>query len=92
MDEATSSIDEKTDYFIQNMIKKEFQNTTLVTIAHRLNTIIQYDRILVLKNGEKEEFDTPLKMLNNPKSYLYSLVKAQGSEYEKKMKYLAENK
>ena len=51
MDEATSSLDELTDLKIQQMIKHEFQNTTVITIAHRLNTIIQYDKIMVLNNG-----------------------------------------
>lgn len=54
MDEATASIDEKTDETIQNMIRKEFINTTVITIAHRLNTIIQYDKILVLNQGTIE--------------------------------------
>ncbi len=58
MDEATASIDEKTDELIQNMIRTQFTNvilnlikTTVITIAHRLNTIIYYDKILVLDHG-----------------------------------------
>jgi len=47
MDEATANIDEKTDKDIQNLIKTQFRDTTIVTVAHRLNTIIQYDKILV---------------------------------------------
>jgi ABC-type multidrug transport system fused ATPase/permease subunit len=47
MDEATANIDEKTDQAVQALIKSEFSDTTVITIAHRLNTIIQYDKILV---------------------------------------------
>lgn len=51
MDEATANIDELTDSLIQDMIKNEFKDSTVITIAHRLNTIINYDRILVLDDG-----------------------------------------
>lgn len=64
MDEATASIDELTDHLIQKMIKTEFKDTTVFTIAHRLNTIVQYDRILVLADGKIMEFDTPLNLMN----------------------------
>ena len=47
------------------MVKTEFNNCTVITIAHRLNTIITYDRILVLKDGKLVEIDTPSNLLNN---------------------------
>ena len=51
MDEATSNVDQETDDFIQECIKKEFKNATVITIAHRLSTIADYDKILVLESG-----------------------------------------
>jgi ABC-type multidrug transport system fused ATPase/permease subunit len=48
MDEATSNIDQKTDEIIQRVIREQLKNTTVVTIAHRLDTIKDYDRIVVL--------------------------------------------
>lgn len=51
MDEATASIDEATDHVIQTMIKQEFSNTTVLTIAHRINTIINYDKLMILDQG-----------------------------------------
>jgi ATP-binding cassette subfamily C (CFTR/MRP) protein 1 len=47
------------------MIKTEFKECTVITVAHRLNTIINYDRILVLKDGYVAEIDTPINLLNN---------------------------
>ena len=59
MDEATASIDEATDNKIQEMLRTQFANVTTLTIAHRLRTIIEYDKILVMKDGEIVDFDTP---------------------------------
>ncbi|KAG2138357.1 ABC protein [Suillus clintonianus] len=59
LDEATASVDLETDSKIQRTIQREFQNRTLLCIAHRLRTIISYDRILVLDAGIVAEFDTP---------------------------------
>ncbi|KAG8983844.1 hypothetical protein FRB90_005701, partial [Tulasnella sp. 427] len=59
MDEATASVDVETDSAIQETISKEFGGKTLLCIAHRLRTIIRYDRVLVLDNGRIAELDTP---------------------------------
>ncbi|GME85382.1 unnamed protein product [Ambrosiozyma monospora] len=65
LDEATSSVDYETDAKIQDTISHEFANCTILCIAHRLKTIIKYDRILVLEEGEVEEFDNPLNLFHN---------------------------
>ena len=52
LDEATSNVDLQTDDFIQQTLKKKFLNTTVITIAHRLNTIADYDKIIVLDKGK----------------------------------------
>ena len=73
MDEATANIDMKTEEKIQKMFEKYFNESTVITIAHRIKTIINYDRILVLDNGEIKEFDKPNKLLENNKSLFYQL-------------------
>ena len=78
MDEATASIDLKTDKLIQEMIHKEFRNATVITIAHRLNTIINYDKILVLDKGRIQEFDSPLKLVENEESFLGKSIRKVG--------------
>jgi len=92
MDEATASIDELTDHLIQKMIKTEFTETTVITIAHRLNTIIQYDKILVLDQGNIAEFDDPAVLVGKEGSYFAKLIKENGPEFEEKMKFLATHK
>lgn len=78
LDEATASVDVATDKLIQETIRKEFKNKTIVTIAHRLNTIMDSDRILVLERGHIAEFDTPANLLANPQSEFYALCKRGG--------------
>ncbi|KAJ7107582.1 multidrug resistance-associated ABC transporter [Mycena epipterygia] len=63
LDEATSSVDFKTDAKIQTTIREEFNDSLLLTIAHRLKTVIDYDRLLVLDKGKLVEFDTPLRLI-----------------------------
>lgn len=78
MDEATSSIDFATDKMIQEILKTEFDNSTVLCIAHRLSTVIHYDRILVLDYGRVKEFDTPKKLLQNPESLFTKLAESSG--------------
>ena len=59
LDEASAFIDQESDARLQEMIRTEFRSTTVITIAHRLETIIDYDRVLVLDNGCVAEFDHP---------------------------------
>lgn len=89
LDEATASIDMKTDHLIQEMLSNEFKDTTVVTIAHRLNTIIGYDKILVLKEGEIAEFDTPERLLQEEEGYFSRCVRKVGPKYFSRMRELA---
>jgi len=74
MDEATASIDNTTDGLIQEMIRDNFANATVLTIAHRLNTVLDSDRILVLDDGNILEFDTPKKLLAKPNGAFKRMV------------------
>nr|XP_033799380.1 canalicular multispecific organic anion transporter 1 [Geotrypetes seraphini] len=63
LDEATAAVDLETDNLIQTTIRKEFSNCTVLTIAHRLHTIMDYSRVIVLDAGRVVEFDSPEKLL-----------------------------
>lgn len=79
MDEATASVDSDTDEKIQNIVKTLFKDTTVVSIAHRLNTIADYDRVVVLDQGQVLECDHPWMLLQNAESAFSNLVAASGS-------------
>ncbi|KAJ2820688.1 hypothetical protein IWW50_004958, partial [Coemansia erecta] len=74
LDEATAAIDNATDTIIQESIRKEFKHCTVLTIAHRLNTIIDSDMILVIDGGKLAEYDTPQNLLENENSLFAKLV------------------
>jgi len=73
MDEATANIDMNTEEKIQKALEYALNNSTVITVAHRIKTIINYDKILVLYNGEIIEFDTPKNLIDNEKSLFYQL-------------------
>ena len=81
MDEATASIDVETDLTIQKTIRSEFKDSTVITIAHRIHTISDSDKVLVLDLGEVKEFDAPGVLLSD-KNSLYSQLVEKSKEVE----------
>ncbi|KAK1124888.1 hypothetical protein K0M31_006238 [Melipona bicolor] len=75
LDEATANVDPQTDALIQQTIRKKFANCTVLTIAHRLNTIMDSDKVLVMDKGRMAEFDHPHILLQDSYSQFKSLVK-----------------
>lgn len=78
LDEATAAVDLETDDLIQTTIRTAFKECTVLTIAHRLNTIMDSTRVMVLDKGEIREFDTPSALLHNKKSIFYGMAKDAG--------------
>ncbi|KAK7471486.1 hypothetical protein BaRGS_00035880, partial [Batillaria attramentaria] len=78
LDEATAAVDMETDALIQNTIRSAFSTCTVITIAHRLNTIMDYDRIMVMDAGLVKEFASPEELLANKKSVFYGMAKDAG--------------
>lgn len=79
MDEATAAVDFETDSLIQKTIREQFANVTVLTIAHRIHTILDYDKILVLDKGMVAEFDSPANLLKNPNGIFYSMTHKSGT-------------
>lgn len=78
LDEATAAVDVETDQHIQSTIRTAFKDRTILTIAHRINTIMDSDKIIVLDQGRIAEFDTPANLLQNHNSLFYSLCEESG--------------
>jgi ATP-binding cassette subfamily C (CFTR/MRP) protein 1 len=78
LDEATAAVDVETDALLQTTLRSPlFSKRTIITIAHRINTILDSDRIVVLEAGQVKEFDTPKKLLEE-RGLFYKLVKEAG--------------
>ncbi|KAJ1877387.1 ATP-binding cassette glutathione S-conjugate transporter ycf1, partial [Kickxella alabastrina] len=76
LDEATANMDSKTDQVMQEVIRREFKDRTVLTIAHRLGTVMDSDRILVMDHGQMAEFDSPKNLLADKNSHFSQLVES----------------
>ncbi|XP_042489373.1 ABC transporter C family member 3-like isoform X2 [Macadamia integrifolia] len=75
LDEATASVDTATDYLIQQTLRQHFSGSTIITIAHRITSILDNDMVLLLDNGLILEYDSPTKLLETKSSSFAKLVK-----------------
>ena len=100
LDEATANVDLVTDNFIQETLKNSFRNCTVLIIAHRLATVIDSDRILVMDKGHGVEFDHPYKLLVNEEGessitregFFAKMVKSTGEETSSSLFNIAKEK
>jgi len=89
MDEPTSNIDAKTDEFVQKVVREEFVGRTVITIAHRLQSVIDYDNIAVMQKGKLAEFGSPMELLSDQNSHFSSMLSSLGAETASKLKIAA---
>ncbi|KAL7753678.1 Transporter of the ATP-binding cassette (ABC) [Sorochytrium milnesiophthora] len=78
MDESTANVSHDLDAKIQETIRSEFTSSTILCVAHRLRTVIDFDRILVLDHGEVREFDSPRNLLKNEEGIFYNMCAESG--------------
>lgn len=92
LDEATANVDPQTDALIQKTIRNKFKNYTVITVAHRLHTVMDSDRILVMEAGYAKEYDIPYKLLKMENGILRGMVDATGPQESEHLKQIAEGK
>ncbi|RDW56946.1 hypothetical protein BP5796_13013 [Coleophoma crateriformis] len=82
LDEATSAVDIATDTLIQRSIREEFSNTSLLVIAHRLSTVADFDKILVMQNGVAAEYGTPQELIATEDGIFKDMIAHSGAKAE----------
>ncbi|XAR70217.1 Xenobiotic-transporting ATPase [Bertholletia excelsa] len=75
LDEATASIDNATDHVIQKIIRKEFEDCTVITVAHRIPTVMDSTKVLVMSDGQVVEYDEPMRLTGREDSLFRQLVR-----------------
>ena len=91
MDEATSCLDQQTDIALHAALRTNFPKTTIITMANRLISVIQYDRLVLMREGKVVEKGTPLELIRK-KGELYKLLENEGPIFVKKMRFIASHK
>lgn len=89
-DEATAHLDGATDQFVQRIIRDEFADCTVITIAHRLDSIVDSDRVLVMDAGQVVEFDHAHRLLQKSDGFLTKLVTETGAENAQHFREIAQ--
>uniref|UniRef100_A0A0U9HZ93 Putative ABCC protein n=1 Tax=Chrysomela populi TaxID=154003 RepID=A0A0U9HZ93_CHRPP len=89
MDEATANVDPHTDSLIQTTIRENFKDCTVLTIAHRLNTIMDCDKVLVMDSGKAVEFEAPHRLLQLPGGFFTKMVEKTGPAMEAQLRQIA---
>nr|XP_023018988.1 multidrug resistance-associated protein 4-like [Leptinotarsa decemlineata] len=92
LDEATANVDPQTDALVQNTIRQKFSSCTVLTIAHRLHSIMDSDKVLVMDGGEAVEFDHPFVLLQMNKGVFHELVNQTGASMAQNLYAIAEEK
>ena len=85
LDEPSASVDSKTDQLLQTTLRERFSGATIISIAHRLDTVIEYDKIMLLSDGRLLEFGSPSDLLSNEHGQFLSLVKSTGENMSKSL-------
>jgi ATP-binding cassette, subfamily C (CFTR/MRP), member 4 len=91
LDEATANVDPETDALIQEKIREKFQNCTVLTIAHRLNTVMDSDKILVMAESKVAEFDSPQNLLKIENGIFKGMINASGVESKELFSMIKKN-
>ncbi|CAG9863581.1 unnamed protein product [Phyllotreta striolata] len=89
LDEATANVDPQTDGLIQHTIRSKFADCTVLTIAHRLNTVMDSDKVMVMDAGTMKEFDHPYKLLQNHDGIFYGMVQKTGKTMAESLHQIA---
>ena len=82
LDECTASIDHETDGIIQNVVRSQLSECTVISIAHRLHTIAYYDAVIVMQQGRMMEYDHPYKLMRDSDSLFHKMCKVSGAYEE----------
>jgi ATP-binding cassette subfamily C (CFTR/MRP) protein 4 len=85
LDEPTANVDGYTDKLLQAAVSKSFTDSTIIAVAHRLDTVIDYDKILVLGSGKVLEYGTPRELLERHDSYFSGMVRDTGPHMSKEL-------